>query len=251
MTSPSISSTFENASATTGPHPVRPATITVVIPTLNEADTIGELVDFFKATIPDGLEIVVCDAGSRDDTVAIAEHHGARVLHSPRPGRAVQMNHAARTVQTDYVYFVHADCRPPTTWHQEIQQAIKEGYKWGLFSYRFDSKNPLLRINERFVRFDNRLLGGGDQTLFIHRDTFLKLGGYDESCILMEDFIFFWETKQKMPFKIILNDVLISARKYEQNNYITVQLANLSMMLMHRFGFAQERMARVYRWFLS
>ena len=246
-----MTSTTSAAPAPSEAVPAPVASITVIIPTLNEAPRIGALVDHFKETMPEGMEILVCDAGSKDDTVAIAAKHGARVLRAPRPGRAAQMNHASRMVETDYVYFVHADCRPPRSWYQDIQQAIQEGFQWGLFSYRFDSKNPLLRINERFVRYDNRLLGGGDQTLFIHRDTFLKLGGYDESCILMEDFIFFWKTKQKMPFKIILNDVLISARKYEQNNYITVQLANLSMMLMHRFGFAQERMARVYRWFLS
>ncbi len=39
---------------------------------------------------------------------------------------------------------------------------------------------------------------------------------------------------------------LISARKYEENNYMRVQLANLIVFNMYRMGFSQERLANTY-----
>jgi len=54
----------------------------VVIPCLNEAQAIGQLVTAVRATLPN---VVVIDDGSADETSAVAESHGARVLRHPRP----------------------------------------------------------------------------------------------------------------------------------------------------------------------
>lgn len=164
------------------------------------------------------------------------EQLGATFLPSPRAGRAGQMNYAAERSDAEVLYFVHADCTPPATWYDDIQNALREDYQYGLFSYRFDSNNPMLRINERFVRFDNRMLGGGDQTFFIRRELFRAEGMYRENCCIMEDFDFFWRIKRRHPFKLILNDVLVSARKYEENSWLRVQLANLMAITCFQTG---------------
>lgn len=63
--------------------------VSVVLPCLNEEDAIGECVDdivrVFAASGIDG-EVVVSDNGSSDASVAIAQSHGARVVHQPRRG---------------------------------------------------------------------------------------------------------------------------------------------------------------------
>lgn len=58
--------------------------IAVVIPTRNEADSIGRVLD----DIPRPLvtDVIVVDGASSDGTPAIAEAHGARVIHEPRRG---------------------------------------------------------------------------------------------------------------------------------------------------------------------
>jgi glycosyltransferase involved in cell wall biosynthesis len=58
--------------------------ISVVIPTRNEAGSIGRVLD----DIPRPLvtDVVVIDASSTDGTPAIAEAHGARVVNEPRRG---------------------------------------------------------------------------------------------------------------------------------------------------------------------
>lgn len=223
--------------------------LSVIIPTWNEAARIGPLIEHLRATSPlPAHRIVVSDGGSTDATGTIAERLGATFLASPRSGRAGQMNYAAERSDAEVLYFVHADCTPPASWYADIQTALAEGYPYGLFSYRFDSSNPLLRINERFVRFDNRLLGGGDQTFFIRRDLFRAEGMYRECCCIMEDFDFFWRIKRRHPFKLILNDVTVSARKYEVNSWLRVQLANLMAMTCFRTGWlTRPQIKQLYR----
>jgi glycosyltransferase involved in cell wall biosynthesis len=61
--------------------------IAVVIPVLNEEDAIGSVIDAIRREAVD--EVIVADGGSRDRTVAIAEAHGARVIHAGKGyGRA-------------------------------------------------------------------------------------------------------------------------------------------------------------------
>ena len=60
--------------------------VSVVLPCLNEEAAIGACIEKIQATFAkariDG-EIVVCDNGSTDQSVAIAERLGARVVHQP------------------------------------------------------------------------------------------------------------------------------------------------------------------------
>ena len=64
-------------------------TVSVVMPCLNEEEAIGPCIEKIEATFSaagiDG-EIVVCDNGSTDASVAIAERMGARVVHQPLRG---------------------------------------------------------------------------------------------------------------------------------------------------------------------
>jgi glycosyltransferase involved in cell wall biosynthesis len=62
--------------------------LSVVIPCLNEADTVGDCVATARRTLEaNGIrgEIIVADNGSTDDSRAVAERNGARVV--PVPGR--------------------------------------------------------------------------------------------------------------------------------------------------------------------
>ena len=55
--------------------------ISLIVPTLNEADTIGRVISVLKSNLMDkhGLvdELIVMDSGSSDDTIGIAKKHGA------------------------------------------------------------------------------------------------------------------------------------------------------------------------------
>ncbi len=62
--------------------------VSVIVPARNEANRIGELLRALAAQTVSPLEIIVMDDESTDDTAAVAERLGARVVHTPpRPER--------------------------------------------------------------------------------------------------------------------------------------------------------------------
>lgn len=94
--------------------------VTVVIPTLNEADQIGELV----ASLAWAGEVIVADGGSTDQTVAIATTAGARVLESTGPTIAAQRNAAIAQSSNQWVLTVDSDERVSEELRQELERVI-------------------------------------------------------------------------------------------------------------------------------
>jgi rSAM/selenodomain-associated transferase 2 len=211
-------------------------TISVIIPTLNEAENIGKLVSFLKQNNgPSLLEIIVVDAfESSDGTENIAAQAGAKVVKSAK-SRAKQMNLGAQTAKGEILYFIHADCLPPKSYITDIQHFIKE-YPIGCYRYRFDSSKLMLQINSFFTRFPPLWCRGGDETLFVERRVFENLKGFNEHFCIMEEYDFIRRARAEYRFKIIPKNALVSARKYEKNSWLRVQIANFTAMRMFMRG---------------
>ncbi|MFN3999414.1 TIGR04283 family arsenosugar biosynthesis glycosyltransferase [Algoriphagus sp.] len=221
--------------------------LSVIIPTLNEAENIKELIPLLQKFGGDFIsEIIVVDGGSRDDTCDIAEYLGAKVLKTEIRSRAVQLNLGAGFATANTLYFVHADTRPLKSFATDLQSALIKGYKSGCFRYEFDSNNFLLRLNSWFTRFNGLFSGGGDQTLFITRDFFNTLGGYDTKFCFMEDFELVKRIKKRTKFYIIPKTITVSARKYRDNSWIRVQLVNLYVFTLFHIGVAPEKLKKSY-----
>ncbi len=228
--------------------------VSIIIPTLNEAKNIEQLVPYLQENSGDALvEVIVVDAPkSEDGTAQVATKLGAKVVKCDQCCRAVQLNLGAVHAQTGLLYFVHADVLPPASYLLDIQSAIDDGKEWGFFSYQFNTNKLLLKLNAFYTKFDGMFAGGGDQTLFIKKATFEQLGGFDETYRIMEDFEFTQRARaRKLPFTIIRNDVIVSARKYQSNAYWKVNLVNLWMFLLFWSGASQEKMIRTYRKWLK
>ncbi|WP_259014079.1 HAD-IB family phosphatase [Emticicia fluvialis] len=85
--------------------------ISVIIPTLNEEETIGSVVDF-AASQPHVSEVLVIDDKSLDKTVPIAQKHGAKVLTSTKLGKGASMREGALFAQNDILVFLDGDINP-------------------------------------------------------------------------------------------------------------------------------------------
>lgn len=94
--------------------------LTVVIPTLDEGDQIGECV----AALAWAGEVIVADGGSRDDTVARARAAGARVLERTGPTIAAQRNAAIAAARHRWVLALDADERVPGPLAAELAAVV-------------------------------------------------------------------------------------------------------------------------------
>lgn len=222
--------------------------ISIIIPTYNEADNISSIVSYFKASEGDCLaEIIVSDGGSTDDTIAIAKACGAITAISPVKGRAGQMNHAVSLATGDVYYFVHADCKPPKSYQQDILRAIEDGFDCGSFRTVFDCNSYMLKVNAFFTRFNYLFFRGGDQSIFVTKQLMNKVGMYKEDMLIMEDYDFLTRIQKQGKFKLIPKATLVSARKYDENTWLEVQRANYSVVKLYNKGATQEEMIATYK----
>jgi len=195
---------------------------------------------------PSGIEIILADGNSSDDSVGIAALAGAQVVDCSKASRPFQMNMAAKKAKADILYFVHADTLPPKDFLNQVLAAIASGAEFGSFRFRFDSDRAALRFNSWCTRIPIMMFRGGDQSLFITRKLFDRLGGYDEKYLVMEDYDIIRRGKKFSRFHILSDDVIVSSRKYTENSYPRVNLSNFFIFCLYYLGVSPLRLKILY-----
>jgi len=220
--------------------------ISLIIPVIDEAENLEKLLPFLKKYGGKHLrEIIVVDGGSTDRSAEVINTHGAVSVASPK-GRALQMNKGAAVAKGSILYFVHADTRPPHSFAEDILHYTKEGFDLGCYRFRFDTDKWYFKINNYFTRFNRLWCRGGDQTLYVKADLFRELQGFDESYVIMEEYDFLERATKNHDLKIMPKDVLVSARKYEENGYFRVQWANYIAFKNYKKGKPTEEIKQTY-----
>ena len=227
-------------------------TVSIIIPTFNEEGNIGKLVAWLQQYRTGALaEIIVSDGGSADATLKEAARHGAQAVVSPVKGRSGQMNYGASLAKGNVLYFVHADTFPPTSYLDDIEKAIHSGYDLGRYRTKFDSKKMILKLNAWATRFDFFICMGGDQTLFIRKSLYESCGGFREDMKIMEEYEFCQRARKSGRYRIMKGSALVSARKYDTNSWLTVQLANSKVVSLFKQGASQQEMLETYQHMLN
>jgi len=214
--------------------------ISIIVPTINESNNIGTTLS--HAATGRGVELIVVDGGSTDDTCAKAERMGARVVRSDR-GRAVQMNAGAAIASGDIFLFLHADTHLPPAYDRAIRDAMKQpGAVAGAFRLRIDASGASLRMIERVVDFRSRVLNlpYGDQAMFVSRDAFAKTGGYLPQPI-MEDYDLVRSLKKNGRIIMVNLPVRTSSRRWRDNGIWRTTIRNQLYILAHSLGIDTKR----------
>ena len=222
-------------------------TLSVVVPALDEAANLAQLLPDLARTCP-GAEVIVVDGGSRDGTAAaVAGRPGARLLAGAR-GRARQMNAGAREAGGDVLLFLHADTRLPQGAASAIAEALAApAVVGGRFDVRFDSPRRILRVVAWFMNARSRATSicTGDQAIFVRRADFEAVGGYPD-IPLMEDIELCRRLKARGRLAALRARVTTSARKWEREGPLRTIGLMWALRLLQFCGVAP---ARLHRWY--
>jgi rSAM/selenodomain-associated transferase 2 len=222
------------------------SSLAIVIPVLDEAPRIGELLRELQPLRQAGVELVVADGGSRDGTPEIAAAFADAVIDAPR-GRARQMNAGAAASRGDILLFLHADTLLPPAGVAAVMAAIEDGAQWGRFDVRIAGQAPLLRVVARMMNWRSRLTGiaTGDQAIFVRREMFERVGGYPE-LPLMEDIRLSATLKRLAPPACLREQVTTSGRRWEQRGVLRTILLMWWLRAAFFFGADPRQLALRY-----
>lgn len=219
--------------------------VTVIVPTLNEGASIGSVLRDLRRT--EGLEIIVSDGGSTDNTLAIAERL-ATILKS-KPGRGCQMNAGAAKASGDILLFLHADTRLPENWKECLLSAMSDRrVAAGAFSLSIDSARLSYKIISSTANLRSRLtnIPYGDQGIFVRRSIFEKIGGFKEITI-MEDVDLMRRLKKVGKVVLLKDKVKTSARRWEKEGFVYTTIRNWLLLTLYYLGVPPERLYNFYR----
>ena len=221
--------------------------LSIVIPAWNEEAGIARALEtLLGLTAGRGDTEIIVSVSGDDRTEAIAQTFPVAVCRSEK-GRAVQMNSGAKIASGEVLYFLHADTTPPPSFCDDILAAIDRGEEAGCFQMTFDDPDWLMQLYGWFTQFPFPVCRGGDQSLFITRELFGRIGGFDERLRIMEDIEIIERIQRHAGFHILDSTVVTSARKYRDNGAIRLQAIFGTIHLMYALGFSQEDMQKYYR----
>ena len=220
--------------------------LSIIIPILNEADTISETLAAIRPSRR--TEIIVVDGGSRDGSAEIAESLGAKVLRTS-PQKGAQMNAGAAKACGQVLLFLHADTRLPENFEEcVLAAAAQDGFCAGAFSLHITSSKKGLRLIEKVANWRSRFLQMpyGDQALFVSRDRFQEVGGYPAYPI-MEDFVLMRRLKNIGKVSILPQSVHTSPRRWLNLGIFKTWLLNQLIIVAFYLGISPKRLAQWYR----
>lgn len=224
------------------PRAARP-TVSVIIPCWKGEEALDlQLRELSK--IPGIDEVIVADASTKPDCTEAARSHGARVVRCPAPNRGSQLNAGAHAARGDVLLFHHADTELTAAHVESLRSAMTDpAVVGGAFYRKFDQRHPHLLWLEKWARRLNDWGGAlyGDQSIFVRRAVFEKLGGF-APIALMEDIEF--SSRLRRSGRCVLLDPPIhsSARRFLRRGAWRGTLENGALLLLFRLGVSPQRL---------
>ena len=221
----------------------------IIIPVLQEEEKINSLIEHLH-TLEGGenSEIIVVDGSPAKETINVISDKKVISIASEK-GRAKQMNAGASIAQGEILIFLHADTKLPEDAFKKIRGVLEEGkYVGGAFYLAIDSGKLILK----FIAYTTSLrswltrIPYGDQSIFVKKDYFNKIGGYKD-IPLMEDVELMQRIRKRRDKICIIRDkVKTSARRWEEKGIIYTNLMTNLIRILYFFGVSPHKLANFY-----
>jgi rSAM/selenodomain-associated transferase 2 len=221
------------------------ASLSIIIPVLNEEKRLSTLLPVLKKQ--SDSEIIVSIGDSMDRSFELANQFGNHVIVT-NSGRANQMNEGAKLATGEVLLFLHADCLVPENISETILRACREpGVVGGALKLKFDSS----RLSLRYISWTANLrakylnLPYGDQGIFIRRDVFEQIGRFPDTPF-MEDVLLVRMMAKRGKLKILTDEIVTSARRWEENGVFRTSGRNVLLIALYFLGFSPARLKKWY-----
>ncbi len=219
--------------------------ISIIIPVYNEEKTIEKtLSSLIKET---GVEVIVVDGGSTDSTVSCICNYPVTVIKEKK-NRALQMNAGAREAKGDVLLFLHADCILEEGAIGAIRDSVSSGFVGGCLRQVINSPGFIYRMIEASgdIRAKVSRIFYGDQAIFVRKDIFSKLNGYDDVS-LFDDVLFSKKLRRAGKTCVLDKKVYASNRRWQKQGIVKVTAINWLVSAGFMLGVSPRVLKKIYK----
>jgi len=224
--------------------------ISIILPVLHEADGIKKIVSYIRTIDKDdAAEIIVVDGDPLGSTINAIQATGI-ITAIAEKGRARQMNRGATLAAGEILLFLHADTLLPSHALSRITSTMNDKrFVAGAFDLGINSDRKIFRITEKYVFLRTRVtrVPFGDQAIFVRKEYFQKIGGYQD-IPLMEDIELMARIKRRGDRIVMIPEkVLTSARRWEREGILFSTFRNWTLQILYAFGVSPEHLVKWYK----
>jgi rSAM/selenodomain-associated transferase 2 len=221
--------------------------VSVVIPTLDEADRLTVLIEVLRRE-PELAEIIVADGGSSDGTPELATRLGARVLATER-GRGQALRAGAALASGEILLFLHADSTFPMGGLRALCAALDRDARvtGGNFRLEFDGGTRFARgLSVAYPWLRWFTLYYGDSGIFVRRSLYHAIGGI-KPIPVMEDYDFVRRLERAGPTcRVEEPPLTTSSRKFAGRRTSAIMWGWVVIHVLYWLGVSPEWLARYY-----
>ncbi len=219
--------------------------ISVIIPAYNEEHYIGRTLENVKRAIEEyqrrhgaGVELIVVDNNSSDRTAEIARAHGAKVVFEGKNQIAAARNAGARAARGEILAFLDADDHMSPNLLSLVDEVMSSGeYIGGGVKIVWEKRSLAIALYRAWGNFLRRLFGVSAGLIYTWKDTFERIGGFDERYYAAEEGKFTLDLKRlgkkegKRFCVITEGHVVKSTRKFERYGGMVILLGVIAFTL--------------------
>ena len=240
--------------------------LSIIVPTLNEAETLPLLLADLARQRDLSFELIVTDGGSVDTTCELADEwlssgRFSGTCHRGPKGRGRQMNAGVSLAKAEWLFFLHADSRlgddgqlqNALNFIQDHQRREASDASAGRFSLRFGSSGARdgfgLFFYETKARLGRPGCIHGDQGFLLKKSFFKRVGPFREDLPVMEDTVLAEAIRDHGQWLLLPGEIVTSARRFQAEGLKPRQTLNALMMNFLAIGWLDffDKAPDIYR----